>query len=173
MYLGHRLTCKGFLPDESKLSAVKEFPIPNTIKKLKGFLGLAGCYRRFIPNFSKTAEPLTNLLKNNTPFIWNADTAEAFNTLKRSLTIQPLLQYPDFSKPSILATEASNDALGAILSQGDTGRDLHVAYAIRTLSKAQRNYPTVENELLAIAWGCKHFRPYFMGGNLMLLFIVT
>jgi hypothetical protein len=62
------------LPDESNLRAVKDFPIPNITKKLKGFLGLAGYYRRFIPNFSKIAKPLTNLLKNNTPFILNADT---------------------------------------------------------------------------------------------------
>jgi hypothetical protein len=57
------------LPDKSKLYAVKEFPIPNTTKKRKGFLGLAGYYRRFTPNFSKIAKPLTNMLKNNTPFI--------------------------------------------------------------------------------------------------------
>ena len=114
MYLGHRLTCESLLPDESKLSAVKEFPIPNTTKRLTCFLGLAVYDRRFMPNFSKIAKPLTNLLKNNTPFIWNADTYEAFNTLKRVLTSQPLLQYPDFSKPFFLTTCASNDALGAI-----------------------------------------------------------
>jgi len=163
LYLGHRLTCNGLLPNESKLSAVKEFPIPSTTKKLKEFLGLAGYYRRFIPNFGKIAKPLTNLLKNNTPFIWNADTDEAFNTLKRVLTSQPLLQYPDFSKPFILTTDASNDALGAILIQGEIGRDPPIAYASRTLSKAERNYPTVEKELLAVVWGCKHFRPYLYG----------
>jgi len=81
--LGHRLTCKDLLPDESKLNAVKEFPIPNATKKLHVFLRLRGYYRRSIPNYSKTAKPLTNLLKNNTPFIWNADTDEAFNTLKQ------------------------------------------------------------------------------------------
>jgi hypothetical protein len=132
------LTCKGVLPDESKLSAVKEFPIPNTTKKLKGFLGLAGYYRRFIPSFSKIAKPLTNLLKNNTPFIWNEGTNKAFNTLKQLLISQPLLQYPDFTRPFILTTDASNDALGAILSQGDIGRDLPVAYASRTLNKAEK-----------------------------------
>jgi len=95
--LGHRLTCKSLLPDESKLSAVKEFPVLNTAKKLKGFLGLTSYYRRFIPNFSKIAKPLTNLLKNNTPFIWNADTLETVNTLKRLLTNQPLFKYPGFS----------------------------------------------------------------------------
>jgi transposase InsO family protein len=79
------------------------------------------------------------------------------------LTIQPLLQYPDFSKPFILTTDASNDALGAILIQGDIRRDLPVAYASRTLNAAERNYSTVEKELLAIIWGCKHFRPYLLG----------
>jgi len=97
------------------------------------------------------------MLKNNTPFIWNADTDETFKTLKRLLTSQPLMQYPDFSKLLILTTDASNDALGAILSQGEIGRDLPVAYASRTLSKAERNYPTVEKKLLAVVWGCKHF----------------
>jgi hypothetical protein len=108
------------LPDELKLSAVKEFPIPNTTKKLKGFLGFAGCCRRCIPNFSKLAKPF-NLLKKSTPFIWNEDTDEAFNTLKQLLTSQPLLQYPDFTIIFILNTDASNDALGTILSQGDKG----------------------------------------------------
>jgi hypothetical protein len=102
-------------------------------------------------------------LKNNTPFIWNADTDKAFNTLKQLLTSQPLLQYPDFSKPFILTTDASNDALGAVLSQGDIGRDLPVAYASRKLGKAKRNYSTVEKELLAIVYGCKHFKPYLLG----------
>jgi len=81
----------------------------------------------------------------------------------RLLTSQPLLQYPDFSKPFSLTTDGSNDALGAILGQGEIGRDLPVAYASRTLGKAERNYPTVEKELLAVAWGCKHFRPYLYG----------
>jgi len=69
------------------------------------------------------------------------------------LTNQPLLQYPDFSKSLILTTDASNDALSAILSQAETGRDLPVAYASRTLSKAEQNYPTVEKEFLAVVWG--------------------
>jgi len=87
LYLEHRLTCKGLLPDESKLSAVKEFPIPNTTKKRKGFLGLAGYYRRFVPNFSKIAKPSTDLSRNNIPFICYEDTDEAFNTLNRLTAI--------------------------------------------------------------------------------------
>ena len=157
------MTYGDLLPDKSKLRAVKEFLIPNTTKKLKGFLGMRGYYRCFIPNFSKIVKTLTNLLKNNTHFIWNVDTDAAFNTLRKVLTSQPLLEYPDFSKPFILTTDARNDALGTILSQGEIGRNLPIAYASRKLSKAERNYPTVEKELLAVVWRFKHFRPYLYG----------
>jgi len=73
-YLGHRLTTKGLLPDFDKVKAVKEFPTPTNTRQFKGFLGLSGHYRRFIPNFSKIAKPLTELLRKNTPFVWNRRT---------------------------------------------------------------------------------------------------
>jgi hypothetical protein len=68
------------------------------------------------------------------------------------------LQYPDFTKPFVLTTDANNEALGAILSQGPVGQDLPVAYASRTLVPAEKNYSTTEKELLAIVWGCKQYR---------------
>ena len=150
---GHKLTTQGLFPDPDKVRVVREFSIPSNTRQLKGFLGLAGYYRRFIPNFSKIAKPLTQLLRRNIPFVWNHRTDEAFNTLKKLLTEEPLLHYPDFTKPFVLTTDASNEALGAILSQGPIG-DLPVAYASRTLVNAEKNYSTTE-ELLAIVWGCK------------------
>jgi hypothetical protein len=126
-------------------------------------LGLCGYYRRFIPNFSKIAKPLTELLKKNPPFEWNQRTEEAFVTLKEFLTTEPLLQYPDFTRPFVLTTNASNEALGAILSQGSIGQDLPIAYASGTLNNAERNYSTTEKELLAIVWACKQYRPYLYG----------
>jgi hypothetical protein len=89
---------------------VKEYPEPRTTQELKGFLGLAGYYRWFIPNFIKIAKPLTELLMKNAPYVWNDKTNEAFISLKTLLTTEPLLQYPDFSRPFILTTDASNDA---------------------------------------------------------------
>ena len=76
----------------------------------------------FIPNFSKIAKPLTELLKKNTPYVWNDKTKEAFISLKTLLIIEALLQYPDFPKPFILTRDASNDAIGAVLSQGSIGK---------------------------------------------------
>jgi hypothetical protein len=162
-YLGHRLATKGLLPDFYKVEAVKEFPTPTNTRQFKGFLGLSRYYRRFIPNFSKIVKPLTELLIKNTPFVWNRRTDEAFITLKDLLTSEPLLQYPDFMKPFVLTTDASNKALSPILSQGPIGQDLPIACASRTLINAEKNYSTTEKELLAIVWGCKQFRQYLYG----------
>ena len=117
-YLGNKLTTHGLLPDPEKVAAARKFPTPTNTRELKQYLGLCGYYRRFIPNFSKIAKPLTELLKKNTPFEWNQRTEEAFVTLKELLTIEPILQYPDFTRPYVLTTDASNEALGAILNQG-------------------------------------------------------
>jgi hypothetical protein len=162
-YLGHRLTTQGLLPDPDKVKAVKNFPTPTNTRQLKGFLGLAGYYMRFIPNFSKIAKPLTDLLRKNTPFVWSQKTDETFITLRDLLTSEPLLQYPDFTKPFVLTTDASNEALGAILSQGPIGRDLPISFASRTLVNAEKNYSTTEKELLAIVWGYKQHRQYLYG----------
>ena len=77
--------------------------------------------------------------------------------LKAKLTIQPILQYPDFSKEFILSMEASNAALGAVLSQGPLGKDMPVAFASRSLNKAELNYTTSEKELLATVWASRYF----------------
>lgn len=83
--------------------------------------------------------------------------------LKMQLVNPPVLQYPDFTKGFVLTTDASQNAIGCVLSQGKIGQDLPIAYASRALNKAERNYSTIEKELLAIVWGCKHFRPYLLG----------
>jgi hypothetical protein len=128
-------------------------------------LDLAGYYRRFVPNFSKVVKPLTELLKKNVPYLWNYKKEAAFVTLKTLLTTEPLLQYPDFTRPYVLTTDASNDAIGAVLSQGPIGKDLPIAYASRILINAENNYPTIEKELLAIVWSCKYFRQCLYGRN--------
>jgi hypothetical protein len=73
------------------------------------------------------------------------------------------LKYPDFSKEFVLTTDASNQGLDAVLSQGPIGKDLPVAYASRSLNSAETHYTTSEKELLAIVWSTKYFRPYLYG----------
>ena len=116
-------------------------------------------YRRFIPDCSRIASPLHKLLKKDAKFIRTVDEEHAFERL----TCRPILQYPDFSRKFVLTTDASNTGLGAVLSQGPPGKDLPVAYASRSLNKAEVNYTTSEKELLAIVWATKYFRPYLYG----------
>ena len=162
-YLGHVITENGIKPDPSKIDAVRNFPIPRGVKDIQSFLGLAGYYRRFIEHFSQIAKPLTQLLKKDQAFRWTAQEQEAFEILKEKLTTTPILQYPDFSKPLVLTTDASGKAIGVVLSQGKIGQDLPIAYASRVLNKAEENYSTIEKELLAIVWATQHFRPYVYG----------
>lgn len=162
-YLGHIIGEDGVKPDPKKIDAVKNFPIPKNPKNIKQFLGLAGYYRRFIPNFSKTAKPLTELLKKDKVFKWEQTQTKAFEILKEALCTEPILQYPDFSKPFNLTTDASGQAIGGVLSQGPIGKDLPIAYASRLLNTAEQRYSTIEKECLAIVYCTSHFRPYLYG----------
>lgn len=162
-YLGHIITREGVKPNPDKIAAICKYPIPKTTKQIKGFLGLLGYYRRFIPDFAKITKPLTACLKKGSKIIINSDYIDCFEHCKTLLTNDPILVYPDFSKEFILTTDASNYALGGILSQGSTGVDHPIAYASRTLNDSEVNYSTTEKELLAIVWATKYFRPYLFG----------
>lgn len=162
-YLGHIITDKGVKPNPEKTKAVKEFPTPKCPKDIKSFLGLVSYYRRFIPDLAKLAKPLTSLLKKDTVFSWENEHQLAFESLKGKLISAPILAYPDFTQPFLLTCDASNYAISAILSQGPIGQDRPIAYASRTLNKAECNYSVTEKECLAIIFGTKTFRPYLYG----------
>lgn len=162
-YLGHIITPNGVKPNPDKIDAIKKFPVPKTQKEIKSFLGLIGYYRKFIKDFAKITKPLTKCLKKNSSIKHDDDFMSAFNTCKNLLINAPILQYPDFSKKFILTTDASNVALGAVLSQGPIGQDKPIAFASRTLNESEQKYSTIERELLSIVWACKYFRPYLFG----------
>ena len=138
------------------------------MKQLRSFFGLMSYYRRFVPNFSHIAAPLHKLLKKDVAYEWSGVHEQAFQTLKGKLVSPPVLKYPDFNRSFILTTDASGEGLGAVLSQGDLGKDLPVAFASRTLNQAE-NYSTTEKELLAIVWGMRYFRPYLYGKHFLVV----
>ena len=168
-YLGHIISADGVKPDPGKIESIINFPQPRCPKNIKQFLGLVGYYRRFIPQFSKIAKPLTDLLKKNKIFQWKEPQGEAFDTLRKALCTEPILQYPDFSKPFVLTTDASGYAIGGVLSQGNVGKDLPIAYVSRTLSEAEQKYSTIEKECLAIVYCVTHFRPYLYGRSFTII----
>lgn len=159
-FLGHVVSNEGIKPNPQKVECVQKFPLPKTAKEIKGFLGLTGYYRKFIKDYAKIAKPITKYLKKDTKINTNdPEYIGAFETLKRLLMNDPILSYPDFTKKFILQTDASNFALGAVLSQ----EGHPVCYASRTLNDHEQNYSTIEKELLAIVWATQYFRPYLFG----------
>ncbi|XP_048511338.1 uncharacterized protein LOC125500979 [Athalia rosae] len=162
-YLGHTLSVDGVQPNTRNLDAVRGFPVPKTERNIKQFLGLAGYYRRFIPDFAEKARPMTVLLKKTAAFGCGEAQRRSFEELRDLLCREPVLKYPDFEKPFILTTDASDYALGAVLGQSDEEGERTVSYASRLLTKPEINYSTSEKECLAVIFAINYFRPYLYG----------
>ena len=162
-YLGHLITKDGIKPDSKKISAILDYPLPKTQTEIKGFLGLLGYYRKFIKDFAKLTKPMTKCLKKGSHVEHNDEFLQCFEICKHLLIQDPILKYPDFSKDFVLTTDASNIALGAVLSQVYDGQEHPICYASRTLNDTENKYSPIEKELLAIMWAVKYFRPYLYG----------
>jgi hypothetical protein len=157
-FLGHVLSTKGIAVDPSKVKDILEWKPPTTVHKVRSFLGLAGYYRRFIPDFSKLVKPITSLLKNNTKFNWSSRCNEAFEQLKVLLTTAPVLAQPDIEKPFDVYCDASGSGLGCVLMQ--EGRV--IAYASRQLRRHAEHYPTHDLELADVVHALKIWRHYLL-----------
>jgi hypothetical protein len=126
-FLGHVISAEGIAIDPSKVQEVLEWKSPKSVTQIRGFLGLAGYYHRFIPNFSKIAKPMTQLLEKEVKFKWSPQCEEAFLTVKKLLTTAPVLAQPDIEKPFDVYCDASGTGIGGVLMQ-----DGHaIAYASR------------------------------------------
>lgn len=168
IFLGHKCTVQGIYPDNSKFNAIINYPIPKDAEAIKRFIAFCNYYRKFIPNFALISIPLNSLTKKNVTFLWTTECQESFDQLKKALVKPPILRYPDYSKQFILTVDASKQGIGAVLSQiSDDNADLPIAYASSSFSKADRNKAPIEQELLAIYYGIKHFRPYLYGTNFL------
>ena len=164
VYLGHLVSREGISTDPSKIDKVANWSEPTSTKEVQQFLGFANYYRRFIQNFSQIAKPLHRLTERNCPFKWTPECQQSFDNLRVKLTTAPVLAYPDYSRPFILDTDASDSGIGAVLSQkDDEGQEHVVAFASRSLSKAERRYCVTRRELLAVVVFTQHFRPYLLG----------
>ncbi|KAL4088680.1 hypothetical protein QTP88_023764 [Uroleucon formosanum] len=167
--LGNIINGQGIKPTEEGLLAIRNFPSPTTIKQLRSFLGLANYFRRFIPNFSKLAHPLTELTKGKfkskkSIIPWSETQEIAFKNLKLKLTNKPVLSHFNDNAEIILVTDGSKKGLGVILQQINENHEIHpVAYASKKLNTAQNNYSALELEMAALHFGCIHFRQYFHG----------
>ncbi|TPX37422.1 hypothetical protein SmJEL517_g00640 [Synchytrium microbalum] len=167
-FLGVTVTSKGFRMAPSKVKAVAEWPTPVNLKQVQSFIGFANFYRRFIKDFAKVAKPLTDLSQKETPFIWTDKEDLAFKSLRDLIMSEPVLVHPDYERPFIVETDASDFAIGAVLSQlqTDNRRPHPIAFVSRKLLTAERNYSVYDKELLAIIFALKEWRAYLLGAKM-------
>ena len=162
-YLGYDVSAEGICPSSSKVRAVVEWPRPQSVRDVRAFLGLASFYRRFIKQFSLKARPLTDLTREKNEWQWGENEENAFNVLKQSLVLAPVLRIPNFDLQFVVTTDASLVSVGGILEQ-DFGQGLQpVAYESRKLNPAETRYSAYERELLGMVWAIGKWRHYLEG----------
>ena len=165
-YLGFEISKGQVTPVNKNIAVVKNFKIPQNRKEVRSYLGTLGFYRRFLPDFSKRTVNLTNLTKSTGKFIWTSEHKKEFEDLQAALVAKPCLALPDFSKEFQLYTDASGEALGAVLTQLDENNYPHpVAFASRKLKDTETRYSTTERELLALVWATSHFKCYLANAH--------
>ena len=166
-YLGH-VVRPGKLQVASKtVDAVQKMHRPTNLTELRSFLGLCNVYRRFVPNFSRIASPLTAKLEKGKDATFPTLTEEeenAFLTLKKKLASPPELALPQSGRTYIVDTDACDKQVGCVLLQEDENDVLHpIGYWSRTLTKPEKNYDATHRECLAIVWAVLVLRPYLEG----------
>ncbi|KAG8191041.1 hypothetical protein JTE90_029484 [Oedothorax gibbosus] len=168
-YLGHRIYTEGLHPVTSKLDAIEKAPSPKNVEELRSFIGLLTYYSKFLPNMATFLAPLYKLLEKNRKWEWKEDEERAFQEAKRTIGSSSLLVHFDNNKEVVLACDASPYGLGAVISHKTAEGDRPIAFASRSVTKAEKNYSHLEKEALALVFGITRFRNYLLGRPFTLL----
>lgn len=163
VYLGYKITTRGISMEADKIKAILDFGAPRNVKEVRSFVGLINYYRKFIKNFSYLALPLTALTKKGLEFKWTEVEEMAFTKLKLAVRDDVMLRYPDSSRPFYISADASDYALGSVLSQRDEEENLRpVEFYSRKFLPAEQNYTVYDKELLAIVESFKVWRHFLL-----------
>ncbi|EYC07744.1 hypothetical protein Y032_0069g372 [Ancylostoma ceylanicum] len=169
-YLGNIIDATGRRPDPSKIEAIQKMPEPRDIGQLRSFLGMLNYYGHFLSEMRQLRAPMDALLKKDVPFIWTAECQEAFQRAKDALVSDLLLTHFDPSKEIVIAADASEYGIGAVISHRfPDGTEKAIQHASRSLTAAEKNYGQVEKEALAITFGVRKFHRYIYGRRFRLL----
>ena len=158
-YLGYWITREGIMPIPKKIEALKNVAVPTTKRQLRRFIGLINYYRDMWIRRSEILSPLSKLCSKTIKWQWTEEQQKAFELIKKVVSKEVLLSYPDFTKSFDIYTDASHTQLGAVISQNEKP----IAFYSRKLNTAQTHYTTTERELLAIVETLKEFRNILLG----------
>ena len=176
-YLGHTVSKEGVFTDKKKIAKVVAWPQPKTEEDLRSFLGLCGYYRRFIKDYAQLVTPLEKLCNTTwnkkikskkTGLTFEPIHEETFKKLKEALTSAPVLAFPTSKDKFILDTDASHDAIGAVLSQIQNGEEKVIAYASKKMTQSQRQYCITRKELYAVYYFVTYFKNYLLGRSFII-----
>lgn len=158
-FLGFKISARGIEPDDKLVNRIKQMKYPDNPKEMERFLGLVNFFGRLIPNFSKKVHPLNQLRKSGTTYAWTLECKKAFDGLINEISSKPVIQPYSLEKPIQLITDASKEALAAVLMQ----EGHPVIFISRTLSKAEANYSNIEREALAVTWAVLRLKQFLLG----------
>ena len=162
-FLGHIIGRSGVRTDPEKTEAVRKWARPQNVTDVRSFLGLCSYYRKFVKGFAEMAVPLHQLTQKKAPFLWGKEQQEAFDQLKDHLVTAPILGVPKSTGRFILDTDASDNGLGAVLSQEQDGQEKVLMYLSRSLTKEERRYCVTRRELLAVVYAVRECKHYLLG----------
>ena len=171
--MGHIVSAAGIETDPKKIEEVRNWTTPTTVTDVQSFLGFTNHYCRLIKGYAKVANPLNalvlgdNAIKKKAAVNWTDECQTAFEKLKNLCTDTPILACANYKKPFQLQTDASDLGLGAVLCQkDDEGQQRLIAYAGRSLSHTEQNYPAHKLEFLVLKWAITdRFHKYLYGGQ--------
>ena len=164
IFLGHVVSGEGIKPSPTNVTKVVDWPTPKTAKQVKQVVAMASYYRHYVRNFAITARPMVDLTKKEKKFLFSEACENAFNSLKRALISADVMGYPlNEAGEFILDVDASDLGIGAVLHQVQGGKETVIAYASRSLNKAEANYCITEKELLAARYFIEYFPQYLPG----------
>lgn len=167
-FLGHVVAREGVMPDPEKVTKLRNYPEPRSVNEVRQFLGLAGYYRRFIERYSARAGPLLDLLVDGVKFAFDEKQKQAFTDIKTAIESEAVLPHPRFDLPFILDTDASDEGLGAVLSQVVDDKERPICFASRRLLPAEKKWHIREKEALGIIWGLETFRHFLLGSEFLI-----
>lgn len=162
-FLGHILSDRGLLPCPEKVETIRKAKVPNNVSELKAFLGLVNYYGKFIPNLSSRLSCLYRLLKKDVKFVWSSDCSRVFEDCKQALLNSNLLEFFDPNKPVVVVTDACSYGLGGVIAHQIRNEERPISFASFSLTNAQKSYPILHLEALAVVSTIKKFHKFLFG----------